>query len=84
MRDDLRQLARRDAVFQRQGHLEAQFDRLVTGDQRGNNHDAAIARRQAWSCPQITEHALAAVLLQRGRHRGNVAHRERIFKSCFR
>src|SRR3954468_15309451 len=70
-------------MFERQADLEPQLDGLAARNQGCNGDNAAVARRQAWSCPHVTKQATTAVLLEGWRHRCDLAHRQRIFKSYF-
>ena len=70
-------------MFERQADLEPQLDGLAACNQGCNGDNAAVARRQAWSCPHVTKQATMAVLLQGWRHHCDLANRQGIFKSCF-
>jgi hypothetical protein len=51
MRDDLRDLARLDAVIERQVEMVVQLDGLVARDQGGERDDAAVPRRETGAFP---------------------------------
>jgi hypothetical protein len=51
MRDDLGNLARLNAVIERQVQVEGHLDRLVARDQRGERNDAAVSGHKARAFP---------------------------------
>ena len=74
MRDDLRDLARLDAVIERQVEMVRHLDGLVARDQCGQRNDAAVARREAGAFPHIAEQRLG-VLLERGSDHSDIVER---------
>src|SRR5262245_65733763 len=66
MRDDLGDLARRNAVVERQVKVERHFSCMIARDKRGNRHQAAIARRKAWAFPYLAEKTLLIFVERRG------------------
>ena len=67
MRDHLRQFAWSDAVVERERELLAHLGRLIPRDQGGDRHQAAIARRQAGTFPEILLHGVLPEPVERGR-----------------
>src|SRR6266511_4843329 len=66
MRDDLGDLARSDAVIERQVDMEWHLDRLMACDKGGNRHDAPVPWREARLFPDISERTLRVLLKGRG------------------
>ena len=64
MRDDLGDLARLDAVIEREVQMVRHLDRLVAGDQRRERDDAAVPRRETGAFPYVPELAVLRVLLE--------------------
>ena len=55
MGDDLGDLARLDAVVEREVQMARHLDRLVAGDQRRERDDAAVPRREPRAFPEVAE-----------------------------
>ena len=69
--NDLRNLARLDAVIERKIKMKRHLDRLIAGDQGRQRDDAAVARRKAGAFPYVAEETVLCVGLQR---RSDLAH----------
>ena len=74
MRDDLRDLGRLDAIVERTLELARHIDGLVARDHRRQRDDAAVARRQTGTPPQVGERPLR-VLLERRRDLSDIVER---------
>ena len=64
MRDDLGDLGRLHAVVEGQSEMEGHLDRLVARDQHRERDDAAVARAQAGTLPDIAEQAFLRVFVE--------------------
>ena len=62
MRDRFRGLRLRQAVIHRPIEMAAKLRHLSGGDQSTDRHEAAIARRQVRTQPQITEEDVGRIL----------------------
>src|SRR5438093_4002162 len=72
VRDDLGDLARLDAVVERQVEVVPHLDRLVACDQGGKRDDAAVSWCETRALPNIAEKTALRVLLQGRRHRSHI------------
>ena len=66
MGDDLGDLARLDAVVEREVRWSRHLDRLVARDERRERDDAAVPRREARAFPDVAEQAACAYFSSAG------------------
>jgi hypothetical protein len=66
VRDDLGNLARLDAVIERELDLLREARGVLARDQRGDRDQAAVARREVGALPQVAGEALAGIAVEGG------------------
>src|SRR5688572_31537221 len=76
MRDGLRDLARRDAVVERDVEVVRHLDRLIARDERGERHDAAVTWRKTGPLPYLAQQTVLRVLFERRRDHADFSKRE--------
>ena len=66
MGDDLGDLARLEAVVEREVQMARHLDRLVAGDERRERDDAAVPRREPRAFPEVPDRAARVLRERRG------------------